>query len=112
MSIEPIHHTEVDPLVVEALKAHASGDYALFSNIVSESFRQQVSAEAFVNASRDLGGPLRAIERRRYLGSFMRSGQPVFLYVLTSKAHDDEILVQVSVAASDDGPLIDWMWIE
>jgi len=101
-----------EDLVTQALDAHAQGDYAAFEAVASEAFLSRVSESGFLRAHASLGHLIGGATTRRDLGWLRRDGAIVLLIVLGRDDESDEILVQIGIRDADDGPEIDWMWIE
>ncbi|MFC3200435.1 hypothetical protein ACFOEW_01195 [Alteromonas oceani] len=100
------------PVVDIALKAHETGDYQAFRNVMTDSLAARITPDGFQNAYKAIAPELGPLICKRLLAAVNRAGNPRLLFVARYTNTSDDILINITFTNSADAPLINEMWIE
>ncbi|MBR9794001.1 MAG: hypothetical protein GYB58_19870 [Gammaproteobacteria bacterium] len=100
------------PVVDIALKAHETGDYQAFRNVMTDSLAARITPDGFQNAYKTIAPELGPLISKRLLAAVNRAGNPRLLFVARYTNTSDDILINITFTNSADAPLINEMWIE
>ena len=100
------------PVVDIALKAHETGDYQAFRNVITDSLAARITPEGFQNAYEAIAPQLGPLISKRLVAALNRAGNPRLLFVARYTKTSDDILINITFTNNAEAPLINEMWIE
>ena len=100
------------PVVDIALKAHETGDYQAFRNVITDSLAARITPEGFQNAYEAIAPQLGPLISKRLVAALNRAGNPRLLFVARYTKTSDDILINITFTNNAETPLINEMWIE
>ena len=100
------------PMVDIALKAHETGDYQAFRNVMTDSLAARITPEGFQKAYEAIAPQLGPIISKRLVAALNRAGSPRLLFVARYTKTSDDILINITFTNNAEAPLINEMWIE
>ncbi len=100
------------PVLDSALKAHESGDYALFRSLISDALADKISAQAFRQAHEEIQPQFGELESLHVLAALRRGEDPMLICVARYSKTDDDILIKATFKNATHPPKLDSLWIE
>ncbi len=100
------------PVVDIVLKAHETGDYQAFRNVITDSLAARITPEGFQNAYEAIAPQLGPLISKRLVAALNRAGNPRLLFVARYTKTSDDILINITFTNNAEAPLINEMWIE
>ncbi|WP_296043694.1 hypothetical protein [uncultured Alteromonas sp.] len=100
------------PVVDIALKAHETGDYQAFRDVMTNSLAARITPEGFQNAYQAIAPQLGPLIAKRLVAALNRGGNPRLLFVARYTHTSDDIVINITFTNSAEAPLINEMWIE
>ena len=100
------------PVVDIALKAHETGDYQAFRDVMTDSLAARITPEGFQNAYAAIAPQLGQLTSKRLIAAVNRAGNPRLLFVARYTNTSDDIMINITFTNDAEAPLINEMWIE
>ena len=100
------------PVVDIALRAHETGGYQAFRDVMTESLAARITPEGFQKAYEAIAPQLGPLISKRLVAALNRAGKPRLLFVARYTNTSDDILINITFTNSAEAPLINEMWIE
>ena len=103
---------KIMPVVDVALKAHETGDYQAFRDVMTDSLAARITPEGFQNAYAAIAPQLGQLTSKRLIAAVNRAGNPRLLFVARYTNTSDDIMINITFTNDAEAPLINEMWIE
>lgn len=100
------------PVVDLALKAHESGDYQAFRDVMTDSLAAIITPDGFQHAYEAIAPQLGQLISKRLVASVNRAVNPRLLFVARYSYASDDIVINVTLNNFAEPPLINEIWIE